>query len=81
MGKLVILEKSFDSHLCYKPPWFRIPHSSVVLWLHFSVLDVVKIVWFRYEHDLETVGDSVCEGTPDDFVVYYPAFFTGRGNF
>ena len=81
MGKLVILEKSFNSHRRYKPPWFRIPHSSVILWFLFSVLDVVKIVWFRCEHGLETVGDLVCEGTPGDFVVYYPTFFTGKGNF
>ena len=52
-------------------------HSLVAI----LVLDVVKFVWFRCEHDLETVGDLVCEGTPGDFVVYYPAFFTGRGNF
>ena len=82
MGKLVNIEKRLDSHQRYKSPWFHILHSSIILCslVAILVLDVVKFVWFCCEHSLETVGDLVCEGTLSDFVVYYPTFFTGRGN-
>ena len=81
MGKLVNIEKSLDSHQCYKPPWFHISHSSVNSLVAFFGFGCCEIEWFRYEHGFETIGDKVYEGSPDDSVVYYPAFFTGRGNF
>ena len=81
MGKLVILEKSLDSHQHYKPPWFHILHSSINSLVALFGFGCCEIEWFRCEHGFEMIGDSVYEGSLGNFVVYYPTFFTDRGNF
>ena len=81
MGKLVNIEKSLDSHQRYKPPWFRILHSSVIFWLHFRFWMLWSLFGFAVSTAWGRLEIWSAKALQAFLLCIIPHFLTGRVNF